>query len=303
MPRVSICIPCYNQTQYLEKVLASIVVQSYKDYEVIIGDDSTTSEVKHLVEDFNSKGLKACYYHNMPALGSPGNWNFLLSKAKGELIKFMHHDDWFTSPSALEKMVKALEEHKADFVFCGATMQYENYGFSRYYFPNVAEYNAFIIDPTLLLLTNHISTPSNTLFVKDITMDFDLQLKWLVDVDFYIRYLLKHPNIIGLDESLVHVTGFAEHNISNDCFNNHELLLREHFMLYQRFKKISKQSEMLEQGLVTLIHQTRTHSLGLIRNTGYREGIPLSVYAAIAKEMMRYYPKALKFKLNQWFRR
>jgi glycosyltransferase involved in cell wall biosynthesis len=56
--KVSICIPAYNQTEYLRKNLDSILMQSFVDYEVILTDDSTTNEVRDLVEVYDFKCKK-----------------------------------------------------------------------------------------------------------------------------------------------------------------------------------------------------------------------------------------------------
>ena len=46
MPKVSICIPTYNQLKYLEKCISSILMQEYTDYEIIVSDDSTNNDVE-----------------------------------------------------------------------------------------------------------------------------------------------------------------------------------------------------------------------------------------------------------------
>src|SRR5438477_7380483 len=109
-PTVSICIPAYNQTTYLEKLLESVTRQKFIDFEIIVSDDSTTDEVSNLLSNFNF-GRKLKYFRNHPSLGSPENWNASIRQATGQYIKIMHHDDLFTSETSLSEMVDFLETH------------------------------------------------------------------------------------------------------------------------------------------------------------------------------------------------
>ena len=54
---VSICIPCYNNAVEVERLLNSIVEQSYKDYEVNISDDSTNDETEKMMDKFRSENM------------------------------------------------------------------------------------------------------------------------------------------------------------------------------------------------------------------------------------------------------
>src|SRR5665647_2991739 len=54
-PKASIIIACYNQFDYLEKVLYSLLNQTFTDFEIIIAEDGSSEEIQKLVLDFSSK--------------------------------------------------------------------------------------------------------------------------------------------------------------------------------------------------------------------------------------------------------
>ena len=273
MPLVSICIPTYNQTKYLRKVLDSVFEQTFTDYEVIVSDDSTTADVKELIDEYIAKGKEIRYFHHSPALGSPENWNFAMSQAQGEYIKIMHHDDWFIKNEALEKLVMLAINNNSDFVFSASISKYENYNFERYNYPTPYELNKLYADSTLLMNCNHISTPSSTLFKKDSSIIFNKKFLWLVDVEFYINYLLKHKTITSTNEALVLITAFANHNISNSCFTNTNIKIFEQLQLFDLYSKKSKNKISLIIYIHKLFLVTKTTRLYQIRNSGYTKPI------------------------------
>src|SRR2546421_11807457 len=116
-PFISICIPAYKRPHYLQRLLDSIAIQSFKDYEVIISDDSgDDNSVRDLVQKYDSV-FALSYHRNTPSLGTPANWNNAIEKANGAWIKLMHDDDWFSSPTSLEEFANATKSG-VDFIWC-----------------------------------------------------------------------------------------------------------------------------------------------------------------------------------------
>lgn len=96
-PLVSILIPTYNQTYYLKQALDSALNQSYKNIEIIICDDSTTTEVQTLVEQYMKSYNQIKYINNGGPSGFRGkiNLNKCYAAAAGEYIAYLLHDDLF----------------------------------------------------------------------------------------------------------------------------------------------------------------------------------------------------------------
>ena len=51
----------------------------------------------------------------------------------------------------------------------------------------------FLQNPEVLLAANRIGPPSAVIFKKDLDVMFDSRMRWLVDIDFYIRFLVPPP--------------------------------------------------------------------------------------------------------------
>ena len=51
-PLVSICIPAYKKPAYVVRCIESVLMQTYKQVEVIISDDSPDEDIKTAIEGF-----------------------------------------------------------------------------------------------------------------------------------------------------------------------------------------------------------------------------------------------------------
>ncbi len=232
---VSICIPAYNQTKYLKKTLDSIVLQTYLNYEVIVSDDSSTDDIEWLVAQFKDR-LNIYYVRNKPSLGSPENWNYVISKAKGTWIKIMHHDDWFCDNRALEELITAGKLHPNTFVFAGIRGTHIIDGYKYENLPESTVVNKLNNDPYLLLKGNIIGPPSCVLFPKT-KIVFDKNIKWLVDVDFYIRLMVENNYKVYYIPKIFFENCMDNHNITNEYLFDQELQLNEYLYLLNKYSK------------------------------------------------------------------
>ncbi|MDR0863513.1 MAG: glycosyltransferase [Candidatus Symbiothrix sp.] len=228
--KVSICIPAYKQFFTLKRCLDSIASQNYTDYEVIISDDSPNNDIQNLVDTYQN--LPVIYHKNTKALGSPENWNHAIRLASGEYIKIMHHDDWFASSASLQQFVELLDKHpEVSFGFSACKDMGVNQIISRH--PNVFELKSLRKNPDILALGNLIGAPSVTIFRNHSDIFFDKQLIWLVDIEFYIRFLRKYPGFAYTSADLINI-GLSENQITNQCKDDKELIQKEKDYLSQK---------------------------------------------------------------------
>jgi len=232
-PLVSICIPAYEQTQYLEKLLESLLIQTFTNFEVILTDDSKTDAVAVLVEKYQKAlGDKLLYIRNKPGLGSPENWNKAIGLAKGKWIKLMHHDDWFTYPDSLMEFVH-LAQQNPDKLICSAILKYYPQQDSYYVHYMTPEQKQLVEQmPAILILVCYIGLPSCTIYAKQIAQEFDPKLIWMVDIEFYMRTLYQNPGLAYSNRPLITSASYATHNITNQFIHGNPKELEELFHIY-----------------------------------------------------------------------
>lgn len=70
---VSVIMPAYNAEKYIEKAIASIVGQEYKNWELVIVNDGSTDRTVEIIEKYVSKYPQQIFlYHNEKNSGGCG---------------------------------------------------------------------------------------------------------------------------------------------------------------------------------------------------------------------------------------
>lgn len=226
MPFISICIPAYKRSQYLERLLQSISVQTYRDFEVVVTDDSPDDEVQLVCDRFNSH-LRIQYFKNETALGTPKNWNQAIRLATGHWIKLMHDDDWFTDEGSLQQFADCAIENGESFIFSAYTNVYEDTGVQKNVFPEKFRLYQAAQEPSVLVAKNFIGPPSVTMHPNDGLHLYDPALKWLVDIDLY-RRRIETDRLVYINEPLVHVY-MSSSQVTAYTKNIAEVEIPEHF--------------------------------------------------------------------------
>lgn len=231
--QISICIPCYKNESKLQRLLQSIALQSFTNYEIILTDDSPDDRIFKLIQS-KYADLAIRYYKNEKPLGSPENWNSAIAKAKGDWIKIMHHDDYFTHNDSLKNFFNATAAN-VDFVFCNYINVYEeNNTQSVFRFPK-AKMKSLLLEPMILNARNIIGNPSGTLVRATFKATvYDKRFIWKVDLEYYISLLKKGARIAHLDQELICV-GMSSGQITNSVKLKPEFELPEAYFLLEKY--------------------------------------------------------------------
>jgi glycosyltransferase involved in cell wall biosynthesis len=233
VPTISICIPAYKRVDYLRRLLESILEQDYHDFEVVLTDDSPDTDVQDLIAQFAAR-LPILYYKNTTALGTPENWNEGIRRASGTWIKVMHDDDWFQGTDSLGKFASAaLANPDVNFIFSAYTNVYEKDDKRSEVRLGAIQHGLLKRSLWYLLGANYVGNPSCTLFRNHKEIFFDPAFKWVVDFEFYIRYLNRYKGWYYIDSPLIYV-GMNDTQVTNYTFGvvgvqvpeNHQLLIK-----------------------------------------------------------------------------
>ena len=114
-PKVSVCITTYNRRDYLGQTIASVLAQTYGDYEVVVVDDGSTDGTSEMIKD---AGFDVRYYW-VDHVGQSAARNRLIELAAGRYVTFIDSDD-LLYPDSVQKLIDPIETHGPDvFVYGG----------------------------------------------------------------------------------------------------------------------------------------------------------------------------------------
>ncbi|ROL61833.1 glycosyltransferase family 2 protein [Bacteroidetes/Chlorobi group bacterium ChocPot_Mid] len=265
-PLISVCIPTYNGSKYIEEALQSVNNQTYRPLEIIISDDSSTDNTLQIVNNFKVKTdiVIRCFLHRRKGIGS--NLNNCVINSLGEFIKFVFQDD-FMENNCIEKMLEcAIKFKNIGLVFCKRKILLENNDidindFNEWYkqfgnltdsWTNLKEFQTGVEllndDKFLHSPYNKVGEPIAPLINKECFYKvgyFNTFLKQALDYEFYYR-VFKHYNVGFINEELVtfrrHSTQATEKNRNNKFSYEYELLFISYFKnLFNCFsKKVKK---------------------------------------------------------------
>ena len=143
-PLISVIVPTYNYSNFIEKCIKSILQQSYQKIEIIVIDDGSTDDTLKVLQKFENRIL--IYSQTNSGVSAARNAGIRISK--GDYIAFLDADDWW-EPSKVEKQMIAMTESNSDI------------SYSFYVASNMEDRNVPINSPELngKLGTEYLRTP------------------------------------------------------------------------------------------------------------------------------------------------
>jgi glycosyltransferase involved in cell wall biosynthesis len=251
MPKLSVCIPAYNNPLSLKKAVESVALQNYEDYEIIITDDSPDNAVEEVLIAGNYTKIK--YFKNAKRLGSPENWNEAIRRANGRYIKILHHDDYLSSDESLFTFVKMLDDNpKANIAFSATYAEYPNKEGWMHQLGKI-ELEQLTKNPLILFENNLIGAPSTTIFRSTTSFKFDTNLKWNVDKEFYIRLLLNNPHFEYCTTQLV-TTGIIPGRVTDLCESNKTVQVYEYLYTLEKIKAMCHNTQLKRSYFSCVLH-------------------------------------------------
>ncbi|RXR17757.1 glycosyltransferase family 2 protein [Flavobacterium amnicola] len=142
-PKVSVVIPCYNDKDYIQETVQSVLNQTFQDFEIIIVDDGSDEATKRVLSGFKNEKLQIITQLNQ---GSSIARNNGFKVAKAEYILTLDGDDTFDT-RFLEKAVPILDENqRIGAVSCYCNIFVNNHQIIHQHSPKGGSVDDFLFD-------------------------------------------------------------------------------------------------------------------------------------------------------------
>lgn len=233
---ISVIIPVFNRTNLLRRALASAVAQEYRNIEILVIDDCSTIELRHVIGEFDDDRIK--YHRSTVNQGPAGARNAGVRLARGEYVAFLDSDDEWKA-NKVGAQLKALCARSGDyrFIYC----MREQWRDDTNTIVDRSTYNkeGYILHD--LLYYPFIGSPSSWFMERSAFLEaggFDERIWFGEDWEFTLRFN-KISKVAYLDESLVKLHEHGQERLTANLDSNPRVL-SSFITIYEKHKDLLK---------------------------------------------------------------
>lgn len=133
--KVSFILPIYNVEKYLSECVESILVQTYRDFEILLVDDGSPDNCPALCDEWAKKDSRIKALHKSNG-GLSDARNYGLEYAQGDYVVFVDSDDFWVNKDCLQRLMNVVDAHpECDFI---------GFNCSYYYYSDTKTYNKWV---------------------------------------------------------------------------------------------------------------------------------------------------------------
>jgi glycosyltransferase involved in cell wall biosynthesis len=221
----------------LKRAIASVLNQTYQDFEVIVVDDGLEKRAEQIIQGINDSRIK--YTQHKESLGGSAARNTGIRNAQGEYIAFLDDDDeWL--PEKLEKQMRIFfNDKEIGFCFSAVNCIYNQNRKERSYIKEGKnDYFEIALKKFKGFLTSTLIVKKNLL--EDLK-GFDITLPSHQEVDLIIR-LSKNSKGYGINFPLVNMCQLNKHkHIGSDFkkrIEGRKMILSKHEAYFNKRPKL-----------------------------------------------------------------
>ncbi len=207
---------CHNGEKYLKEALNSVILQTYKRWELIFYDNNSTDNSAKIVKSFKDKRIKY-YKSNFVNLGIARKKAFML--CAGDYVTFLDCDDFWVKDKLKHQLKEMIKDKHIGLCFSNSVFFKNNFRRKLY---NYVPKDGYIFSD--LLKKYYISFDTVFIkmkFIKQLNSNFDKRLTIIHDLDLIIRLSqiskFKFVNRV-LSYWRIHENSFSKNKISRINF-------------------------------------------------------------------------------------
>lgn len=190
---VSIIMNCHNSDRFLSEAIDSIYAQTFKDWEIVFWDNSSTDRSPEIAKSYDER-LKYYRSNSISSLGEARNC--ALQKASGKYIAFLDCDDLYF-PDKLEKQISLMKSGNYALCYGGVIIIDESGKEIRRH--RVRNKSGYLINQLLRKYEINMQSVMMSKAVIDREgLEFETSLKYSPDFNLFMNIAAKYPvGVIG----------------------------------------------------------------------------------------------------------
>lgn len=245
---VSVLMPVYNSSRFLDTAIQSILKQTFTNFEFILIDDGSTDNSLDIIKSYLDPRIKVIVHEKN--MGLIYTRNESVEIATGKYLAFLDSDD-IALPQRLEKQVDFMERNP-DYAIVGSWIKTidinDNVSDNTIRYTSPPE-----VIPSILLFKNYFTTSSvivrkSTLPEKPFQKDFPIA----EDYNVWIGIADKHK-VWNLQEVLIH---YRVHNENISFVLKEKMIELDHLQLSRQLSKFNYSFSKEESDFYFLLGKT-----------------------------------------------
>jgi glycosyltransferase involved in cell wall biosynthesis len=231
--KISIVTPSYNQGQYIEQTIDSILSQDFPNKELIVVDGGSTDNSVEIIKKYEKH---LAWWVSEKDRGQTHAINKGLAKVTGDVFNWINSDDYLES-GALEAVARAFRSKPSTQVACGFThCFYDGTGETSH------TYQMGLGQTSTDTLLNIVMSQPATFYKTDVVKNLggvNESLHYAFDDELWMKYLAKHgqDHVFKIDKVLAH---FRLHETSKSVTGLDTKFLPERMAAYTQIARQAK---------------------------------------------------------------
>lgn len=216
-PKISIVTPSYNQENFIEATIRSVLLQGYPNLEYIIIDGNSTDESVKIIQKYSPW---LTFWSSEPDEGQADAINKGFQHATGEICAYLNSDDLYL-PGALREVALSYKQYSWQWAYSKTKVgdSLKNYNIWDCNSPDVS-----------LFIAQQQFSQQGCFWKADVleTPYFRQHWNYLLDADFFIRIFLAH----GQPKKIDYITTFFQTHEQSKTSRLEPILQKEAKALY-----------------------------------------------------------------------
>lgn len=187
LPLITVVTPTYNRGELLQKSIASVLGQTYTNWEYIIVDDGSTDNIREVMKAYTDKRIRYVYQDNQERSAARNNG---VTQATGQFICFLDSDDFYLPDhlaSFAEEIVK--QNYAKGIYYTGHIEEEDGKELSRSKWYNASYGNAVLFAWETLLSGDAVCIS------RELLLEYKFPVKYNIfeDAHVWLRILSRYP--------------------------------------------------------------------------------------------------------------
>jgi glycosyltransferase involved in cell wall biosynthesis len=192
-PLVSVIMPTYNHSKFIDEAIESVLNQTYKNFELIIIDNYSEDDTEKVVTSYKDNRIKYLKFKNNGIIAASRNYG--IKNSNGEYVAFLDSDDiWL--PKKLEKQIELFRISNETPMIYTRFKTVRGDTISKDILPKNGRYKSGYIFRSLYVrpfITCSTVIVKKSIFNQIGLFDTNRDLIAIEDMDLWLRIALKYP--------------------------------------------------------------------------------------------------------------